>query len=653
MYVCLITEARGQPVEPLLGTYRRRLQLAAGEAVVAHAEPGFTALVAPSSSRLRPLVAKRGCLVAIGNVRLTNANEVASWSHTGDRDASHLALVLSAVEQRGIKCIPAMLGDFAFVVWNRESGEAIAARDALGVRTMFVRVLPGATAIASLGWLLAKDSDYDLEFMADFLVGGNPQSTKTAWNDVDQVHGGHTVLVRDGRRPQLDCFWSPFAFRPAQRSTSPADVKSFGTLFASGVSNAMSANTWSELSGGLDSSSVVSLAKSLHMSGRSVWDILGTISIVDELGEGDERPYSDLVVRQYGVRNEQLKNYWAWQDDGVSPPLTDRPTMLYPFFARDRQLCELVRSVGAKVLLSGMGSDHYLWGTPSYFTDLLVSGNVLGTLREVASWAISQKQSVWHGLRRDVLQPVVARARWHLTGPSGRVVPPWIPPAFASRFAMAGRHWQERKNGFALRDRFVRDTAEGMLDLPAWLLREPYEDGFERRYPFLSRPLVEFALTLPLSLRMHQLEPKVVLREAMRGVLPEAIRRRQGKGGIDARIVWSLQHERNRIAELLQDPVLTQLGCVEPGPLRAAVDQSLGSHRPDYPTLLRALALETWLTVREGRWVTRECSTGKQFVDCGCGSTAYQGTMPEAGPIRSIEEVSRYGSQDVRGTGVV
>lgn len=614
MYVCILTGDPREPTAPMLEAHRRRLRQAAGDDITAHSEPGFAALVAKSRSPLPPLIARHNQLTAVGTVRLTNAAEVASWSRTPERGTSHLALVLGAIEQRGLKCIPGLLGDFSFVVWNGAKCEAVAARDALGVKTMFVRSLPGATAIASLAWLLANDSDYDLEFMADFLVGGDPQSARTPWTGVDLVHGGHTVVVTDGPRPQLDCFWSPFAFRPAQRPPSADDVPSFATLFASAVSDAMSANTWSELSGGLDSSSVVSLAKTLHASGRSDWDVLGTVTVVDELGEGDERHYSDLVVSQYGLRNEQVWNYWAWQDDGRSPPLTDRPTMLYPFFARDRRICELVRDAGANVLLTGMGSDHYLWGTPSYFTDLLVGGDVLGTLREVASWAIGQKQSVWQGLRRDVLQPLAARMRWHLTGPSERVVPAWIPATFARRFAIAGRHWQERKNGFALRERFVQDTAEGLIDLPAWLLREPYDDGCERRYPFLSRPLVEFALALPVSLRMHQLEPKVVLREAMRGVLPEAIRRRQGKGGIDARLIWSLNHERTRIASMLRDPVLGQLGCLNPGPLIDTVEQSQSAQKPDYPTLLRALALETWLAVREGKWHTRVTSATESRV---------------------------------------
>lgn len=613
--------------------YRRRLQLVAGEAVTTHTEPGFTAFVAQGRSPLRPLATRRNHLVAIGNVRLENAGEVASWSGVPVSGVSHLALVAAAIEQLGEECVSRLLGDFAFVVWNRVTGEAIAARDALGVRTLFWRATPGVTALASLASLLAHDCDYDLEFMADFLVGGDPLATRTPWRGIASMHGGHALSLREGRQPVLRCFWTPSAFEPAARPGSASDVDGFADLFAAAVRSCTTENTWSELSGGLDSSSVVCLAKHLFAAGRHSSDILGTISIVDELGEGDERYYSDAVVERYGLRNEQVTNYWAWQDDGLAPPLTDRPTMLYPFFARDRRLSTMVRDAGAKVLLSGMGSDHYLWASTQFLADAAARGEVMSCVRGVATWAIAQRQSFWHGLLRDVLKPVVARARWHLRGPSQAVVPTWIPGRFAKELGIAARHWEERKNGFALGERFARETTEGIIDLPAWLLREPYEDGFERRYPFLSRPLVEYCLTLPIELRAHPLEPKVVLREAMRDVLPERIRRRQGKGGIDARIVWSLWHERARITEVLRDPVLAQLGCLQPRPLRAAVEQSWSARKPDYPTLLRALGLETWLCVREGRWATRS-TPATESPD----PEARHGTSQVQTPIRSAQE---------------
>jgi hypothetical protein len=94
-----------------------------------------------------------------------------------------------------------------------------------------------------------------------------------------------------------------------------------------------------------------------------------------------------------------------------------------------------------------------------------------------------------------------------------------------------------------------------------------------------------------------------VLREAMRDVLPEPIRRRAGKGGMDARILWSLDRERARVDALLRDPILAELGCIEPRWLRDAVDAARTGIVTNLGTLMFALSLETWLSARAGRWL--------------------------------------------------
>src|SRR5690606_27776783 len=90
--------------------------------------------------------------------------------------------------------------------------------------------------------------------------------------------------------------------------------------------------TWAQLSGGLDSSSVVAMAQTLAADG-AVAPLRGTETVVDRLSDGDETKYSDAVVRQYGLRNEQIVDYWAWQGDDVGPPSFADPRPFLPFFA--------------------------------------------------------------------------------------------------------------------------------------------------------------------------------------------------------------------------------------------------------------------------------------------------------------------------------
>jgi asparagine synthase (glutamine-hydrolysing) len=136
--------------------------------------------------------------------------------------------------------------------------------------------------------------------------------------------------------------------------------------------------------------------------------------------------------------------------------------------------------------------------------------------------------------------------------------------------------------------------------LPGVFERWPFNENIEMRYPFLYRPLVEFSLGLPVNERIRPGTTKWILREAMRGVVPEKIRTRSSKGAFDARILWSLTHERARIESLLKSPILGDLGCIDPIAFRKAVEGARTGIHVDSVTLFSALSLETWLSARAG-----------------------------------------------------
>jgi asparagine synthase (glutamine-hydrolysing) len=128
------------------------------------------------------------------------------------------------------------------------------------------------------------------------------------------------------------------------------------------------------------------------------------------------------------------------------------------------------------------------------------------------------------------------------------------------------------------------------------------------RHPFLYRPLVEFALRLPPELCVRPYQRKWVLREAMRGILPEAVRTRIGKGGPAPVFGWSLTALRPLLEPLVVQPILADLGIVDASQLRVSFDAApQEAHRRDqrHANLHSALAIEAWLQMRSGRWPHR------------------------------------------------
>jgi asparagine synthase (glutamine-hydrolysing) len=571
---------------------RRRSE---GEPVVLLSGP--FAAVAESARALRPLTAEWRSLAAAGDVRLDNRAEiVALCGAPVPPTASDLEVVLRAIDARGEKCVPALLGDFAFVVWDARAHKLMAVRDAFGVKPLYWRAHRGMVSFATTQDLLAVGAEYDLDHIAEILSGMRGPTERTIWRDVRAVPGAGLLVqrgtVQSGRR-----YWTPEVFEPDETMDEADASERFLALFRDGVRARLGSPsmTWSQLSGGLDSSSVVCMSHALLGGGQS---LAGTVTVVDSLGNGDERKYSDAVLRRVDCRNEQVRDYWAWQEDGVAPPMTDGPRPLFPFFARDRRMCDVIRKSGGRVLLSGFGADHYLFGNLHYVTDMARAGRVGAALRELAAWSVAGRGSFWSMAREHLgpLMPGLGGARLQPLDD----VPSYMDPAFAARHGVRERLAATPERGIG--QWFATRTSRDLLTVPSWIDRWPFGDDVEVRYPFLHRPLVEASLRLPVRMRVRPEGRKWVLREAMRGLLPEEVRTRSTKSTIDARILWSLQRERSRVDELLRDPILAQLGAVRPEALRDAVDAARRGLKTNLAFLMSALSLETWLAVRAGRW---------------------------------------------------
>jgi asparagine synthetase B (glutamine-hydrolysing) len=375
MYVCAL-RPRGEPLSrtDVFGYIAR---LKRGRDVVLHTivEGPFAAIALASPQQQRPRIARHRGLIAVGDVRLDNRAEIAALARMPVEGHTDLELVLGALDTAGEGCVARLLGDFAFVAWDPRAQKLIAVRDAFGVKPLFHSTDGNLVLFASEMAPLQRD-EYDTAYIATYLSGQTAPQERTIWRDVLSVRAGSIVRQR-GTVQSQERYWRAEEFVPEPAGNAEQNCFRFRELLEEAVRVRVDrpTETWAQLSGGLDSSSVVAFANELRTGTR----VAGTITVVDSLGDGDERAYSDAVVQRYQLLNEQVRDYWAWQDDGEAPPLTDQPNALYPFFARDRRLWNVVRNAGGRVLLSGYGADHYLYGSLDYITDMAAArGNDLG-----------------------------------------------------------------------------------------------------------------------------------------------------------------------------------------------------------------------------------------------------------------------------------
>lgn len=552
-----------------------------------------------------PVIATSGSCVAAGTIRLDNRAEVARLAGRQEIGVSDIELVTGAIAQQGEHCILDLQGDFAFVVWDSVTRRLVAGRDAFGVKRLFYREDAAGVAFASHAALLSMTEQYDVESLTMLAAVCLPPPDRSVYRGVRAVAPGCLLIVQE-RSVISRQYWSPEWFEPREMSAAceAATYEEFRHLFTRAVQSRLTgkADTWAQLSGGLDSSSVVSIAQRLAEQGQVPHGVAGTISWVYRWStDSDERDFARVVTKKYAVHNEVLED-WLWEEDGAEPPMTDEPGPEYIFHARERRTLKIIRAAGGRVLLTGLGSDHYLQGNMFFFADWVAQGHVGQAFREMLRRAALGRVSLWTLAYQNALLPLLPAAIQSLLV-RGWKVPAWIPSGVAKRFnieetAAAGDYASPRGR------KYKGAVMAAMRSLPMNLGRHlVLEDELEVRHPFLYRPLVEFGLRLPPELCVQPHARKWVLREAMRGILPEVVRTRVGKGANAGCIQESLRHERVKLERMLRDPLLAQLGCVDAAKLQAAYASALQTTDAEFVgAVTQTLAVETWLQVRSGRW---------------------------------------------------
>jgi asparagine synthase (glutamine-hydrolysing) len=242
-------------------------------------------------------------LIGAGEVRLDHRADVARLARVKTAQSmSDLELVLAALEAVGEACVSTILGDFAFVIWDAHAQKVLAVRDAFGVKPLYQRTVSDLMLFSSEMSPLRYQDAYDVDYLADFMRGSVAPGTRTVWRDIAAVPAGGIVRQR-GTLRNVERYWQVDNFQVDGTAGDETSCVQFRELLQEGVETRLTGcdDVWAELSGGLDSSTVVALAAS-SAEGPMLG---GTITVVDSLGDGDERAFSDLVVRRLNIRHVQ------------------------------------------------------------------------------------------------------------------------------------------------------------------------------------------------------------------------------------------------------------------------------------------------------------------------------------------------------------
>lgn len=565
----------------------------------------------------QPMTDHGGRYTVVYNGEIYNFRELRAGLEAGGavfRGHSDTEVLLELYAREGAAMLPRLNGIFALAIWDRVARELTLARDALGVKPLYVAEGRDGLAFASeLKALLPVLPTRTLDPVALHRYLGFLwcPGDGTPLKEVRQLGPGEAVRVRDGRIAQR---WTWYEL-PARRGvTGTLGEAEAVAAVHDGLRTAVHRQLVSDvpvgafLSGGLDSSAVVAFARERAPDIRCF-----TIELQggNDAGFTDDLPYARRVARHLGVQLDVVSvdaarmaadlEAMVWTLD---EPLADPAPLNVLYISR------LAREHGIKVLLSGAGGDDLFTGYRRHLAlryERLWSWLPAGIRRGLqhaagrldAGHALGRRaQRLFAHAGADGAERLAAYFAW---APEARLRLLYS-PAFAAAVgtARADQPLLDFLGGIpatvrplermlALEQRFF--LADHNL---AYTDRMSMAAGVEARVPFLDVELVELAARVPDTLRQRGRVGKWVLKQAMTPHLPHDVIHRP-KTGFGAPLRrWLRDDLRGLVDELLGPGSLRARGLFEPAAVQALRDADAAGRVDAAYTLLALMGIEIW-----------------------------------------------------------
>jgi asparagine synthase (glutamine-hydrolysing) len=271
-------------------------------------------------------------------------------------------VLLRLLVREGAACLPKLAGMFAFAFWNEATGEALLARDPLGIKPLYYRVDGAALAFASEVRILRQGGDEtDASALRDYFLWGSVPDPATLHAAVRQLTAGHCLKWKDG-----ECLiekWHPERYSKLKTQNS----KLSATLTRVALEESMARHLVSDvpvgifLSGGIDSTVLLALARQILGPAADI----RTFSIGFDDPEFDESGIARRTAEHFGALHTEWK---MTPEEGAAEIPHFLSAMDQPGIDGFNTWCvsKLARRGGMKVVLSGLGGDELFAGYSSF-----------------------------------------------------------------------------------------------------------------------------------------------------------------------------------------------------------------------------------------------------------------------------------------------
>ncbi|HUW62860.1 MAG TPA: asparagine synthase (glutamine-hydrolyzing) [Candidatus Bathyarchaeia archaeon] len=520
------------------------------------------------------------------------------------RTNSDTEVIVHAYEQYGDDCLSRLNGMFVFALYDARRDRLLIARDRLGIKPLFYTVNGGALVFASeLGALVQsgrvekKVNPAALDAYFTFLYIPAPD---TIYENVRKLRPAHKLVFERGA-VSTSQYWR-LRFEPDDSWTLDSAAERYLELARDAVrlQRISDVPLGALLSGGIDSSSVVALLS--ECTDRPV----KTFSIGFDDAHANELEWARIAAQRFNT--DHTEEILAPDIAGFARKIA--PHFGEPFADSSAVPTWLVSSVARRhvtVALSGDGGDECFAGYEWTKMNRHVAAvrNIPAPLRNIAAAALA-------ALPSDPRLQKVIRVLY-----DARLIPrdafrrrlTCFPPSLKTRLYQPDFATSLRKPFI---DRFNEHADAGPTDPDNWMLyqdtvmylpddiltkvdRTSMANSIEARVPLLDHRIVEFAATLPFSLKLDRGVSKRVVKHALQNILPPELLVQRKRGFAVPIHRWFRGGLRAPFEQAVLAPGSRCTQFIEPAVARMLLDQHLAGRENYGHHLWALLMLEYWM----------------------------------------------------------
>ena len=529
-----------------------------------------------------------------------------------------VAIVAAASEKWGANCLGKLIGDWALSIWNPRTRSVLLAKDPIGTKHLFYsfdqKQLTWSSILDPLVLFAGKTFEICEEYIAGWFATYFPAPHLTPYTGIHSISPSSSVLLQPGKRI-VSKYWD---FDPGKRIRYRSDAD-YEEHFRSSLGTAVQRRLRSdgpvlaELSGGMDSSSIVCMADTLIACSTAEHPCLDTISWFDdsydqlepdtnelhwitkvEEKRGKTGFHINLVEQRQGELDSQrpLGSEFDYDRFAAVPNPSSREAGLF------RQYSAYIRMRGHRVVLSGLGGESTTGGdipTPTpEIQNLLARPQFFALARQLRAWAAKMGKPpfalLWEAIRGFLPLAFVGV-------PKEIHVAPWFHPGFVRRNRAALRAYPFRIRLFGPLPSFQDNIAK--LNRDRWQMAFfPLRSEILRdlRYPYLDRDLLEFMCAIPREQIVRVGQRRSLMKRALVGIVPDELLERKRKAFVPPESPNDCFTESGGMLELGQDITSSCIGIVDRDRLLEACRGARRKGEDPIRNLKRTLTLESWLS---------------------------------------------------------